>query len=212
MPDVEPPGWLRSWIATSLASTVYASVGVSAGAILYLVAPYFGGQPWGWFFAGTCIPPGLMALVNTSDWMFYRRLRNLKQLFDDGLSRKSCTSSIASGRGRRADRLYGKAPALPSRPRADEERTKPAITSQPTEAPGRNPAARGPARGDLTHGFRDEPSLALFLVRLLREGRRNGDRTPQAIQASKRWFWSVCYEADRGWGRSDKTKYICKKL
>jgi hypothetical protein len=137
MPDVEPPGWLRSWIATSLASTVYASVGVSAGAILYLVAPYFGGQPWGWFFAGTCIPPGLMALVNTSDWMFYRRLRNLKQLFDDGLiSEELYEQHRKRAMDWRADRLYGKAPALPSRPRAEtKKRTKPAITSQPTEKP-----------------------------------------------------------------------------
>lgn len=85
MPDAEPPGWLKSWIATSLNSTVYAAVGVSMGAILYVVAPYFGGQPWSWFFAGTCVPPGPMYLVFTSDWMFRRRLRNLKRLLDEGL-------------------------------------------------------------------------------------------------------------------------------
>jgi hypothetical protein len=137
MPDVEPPSWLKSWIATNLASTVYASVGVSTGAILYLVAPYFHGQPWGWFFVGTCIPPGLMSLVNTSDWMFRRRLRNLKQLFEDGLiSEELYERDRKRAMDWRADRLYGNPPALPPQPKpVTKKRTKPAIASRSTEKP-----------------------------------------------------------------------------
>src|SRR5690242_5417074 len=109
MPDFEPPRWLKSWIATSLASTVYASVGVSTGAIFYLIAPHFGGNPWAWFFVGTCLPPGPMHLIYTSDWMFRRGLRNLKRLFDEGL----ITEELYEQHRRRAmdwraDRLYGK--------------------------------------------------------------------------------------------------------
>ena len=137
MPDVGPPGWLKSWIATSLASTVYASVGVSAGAILYLIAPRFGGQPWAWFFAGTCIPPGIMSLIDTSDWMFRRRLRNLKQLFDDGLISEALYERHRQrAMDWRGDRLHGKAPALPSRPRTGaKERTKPGTASRGIERP-----------------------------------------------------------------------------
>lgn len=136
MPDPEPPGWLRSWIATSLASTVYASVGVSTGAILSLIAPHFGGQPWAWFFAGTCIPPGPMSLLDTSDWMFRRRLRNLKRLFDDGLiSHELYEQQRKRAMDWRADRRYGKAPvSTPSKP-GTARRSKPAIASQAAEKP-----------------------------------------------------------------------------
>jgi hypothetical protein len=141
MPDADPPGWLKSWIATSLASTVYASVGVSAGAIFYLVAPRFGGQPWAWFFVGTCIPPGLMSLVNTSDWMFRRRLRNLKQLFAEGLiSEELYEQDRKRAMDWRADRLYGRAPVSSSQPKpgtTKTKRTKAVVASQGTE----NPAA-----------------------------------------------------------------------
>lgn len=129
MPEVEPPGWLKSWIATSLASTVYASVGVTTGAILSIVAPRFGGQPWAWFFAGTCIPPGLMSLVDTSDWMFRRRLLNLKQLFSDGLiSEELYEQHRKRAMDWRADRLYGRPQVLSSQPKpGTTKRVKPAI-------------------------------------------------------------------------------------
>jgi hypothetical protein len=136
MPDIEPPGWLKSWIAACLNSTVYVGVGVSMGAILYLIAPHYGGQPWAWFFVGTCIPPGPMHLVATSDWMFRRRLRNLKRLLDEGLlSEELYEQDRKRATEWRADRLYGKAPALPSKPKPGaSKRTKPAITSKATES------------------------------------------------------------------------------
>jgi hypothetical protein len=63
---------------------MFASVGVSVGAILSLVAPIFGANPWNWFFIGACIPPGLMAFLDTTDWMFERRLDTLKRWRDEG--------------------------------------------------------------------------------------------------------------------------------
>src|SRR5438477_13007203 len=128
MHDVQPPGWLKSWIVTSLASTVYASVGVSTGAVLFLIAERFGGQPWAWFFAGACIPPGLMALLDTSDWMFRRRLRNLKPLFDEDLvSREQYEEHRRRAMDWRADRLYGRPTASGTRPRSALCRRRPAV-------------------------------------------------------------------------------------
>ncbi len=83
MPEIEPPSWLRTWVATLVSSTTAASLGVSLGAILSLIAPYLGANPWSWFFAGTCIPQGILAFLYTTDWMFERRLDTLKRWCDE---------------------------------------------------------------------------------------------------------------------------------
>lgn len=87
MPDIESAGWFRAWVATLLASTsVYGSLGLATGGALYLAALARGWPtPWAYFFAGTCITPGLFAFVNTTDFFFERRLRRLKRWLDEGL-------------------------------------------------------------------------------------------------------------------------------
>ena len=89
-----------------------------------------------------------MSLIYTSDWMFYRRLSNLKRLLDDRLiSQEMYEQDRQRAMEWRGDRLYGKPPALPSPSRSKpvtKKQTKPAITSQPAESP---PAAN-PQAGD----------------------------------------------------------------
>lgn len=159
MPDLEPPAWLRSWVATSLNSSVYAAVGASIGAILSVAAPFLGGDPWHWFFAGTCIPTGPMYLLFTSDWRFRRRLLNLKRLFDEGLiTQELYELDRERAMTWRRERLFGKMPELPRAPErpktpkqpretksAPRKPAKPAVTAQPGEAPV--PQAEGQPEG-----------------------------------------------------------------
>ena len=67
MSEAEPPNWLRGLAVTQTTTTVYAALGATSGAVLYLIAPYFHGNPWAWFFAGMAIPPGPLYLLYTSD-------------------------------------------------------------------------------------------------------------------------------------------------
>ena len=142
MPDVGPPGWLKSWIATSLASTVYASVGVSASAILYLIAPT-SGPAVGLVLRGHCIPPGIMSLIDTSDWMFRRRLRNLKQLFDDGLISEALYERHRQrAMDWRGDRLTAR-PRLCLATRPGKKRTKPGPPRRNETPPAAIPKPEG---------------------------------------------------------------------
>ena len=116
MADIQPPGWLRTWVATLVTSTsMFASFGLSVGGLLSLVAPLFGANPWAWFFAGTCIPPGVMALIYTTDWMFERRLDTLKRWRDEGkITPERYEIEVDRALEWRSERLYG----IPSKPSA----------------------------------------------------------------------------------------------
>lgn len=117
MPDVGMPGWFRAWVATTLSTTVYGAVGVTFGALLWLAAPRLGYDPWQCFFVGSCIPPGLMAWYNSSDFATERRLIRLRRWRDQGLiSESEYPQDRERARLWRNERLFGK-PAGRANPR-----------------------------------------------------------------------------------------------
>ena len=139
MSNHTPPGWLRSWVATNLASTVFASIGVSVGGILTLLAPYLGGERWFLFFVGSCIPAGPMAFIYTTDWMFERRLLRLKRWLDLGLvSPELYEEHRRRALDWRAERLYGKAST--SRPQTEPRASKRSNDLSPPPSPPESPS------------------------------------------------------------------------
>jgi hypothetical protein len=143
MNDGGPPQWLRGMAVAQTTSTIYASLGVCFGGLMYLVAPRLGGNPWGWFFVGTVIPPGPLYLLFTSDWMFERRLKNLKRWADMGLMPPArYEESVARAFAWRDERLYGKQPdravAVTSRSRAPK--SVPSKPAEPKDPPAPEPA------------------------------------------------------------------------
>jgi len=65
---------------------MFGSLGVATGGLLHLIALSQGWpNPWIYFFTGTCITPGFISFVYTTDFFFERRLRRLKRWHDEGL-------------------------------------------------------------------------------------------------------------------------------
>lgn len=123
------PDFLRSWIAASLHSTVYASVSVSAGALLGMIAQIKQSNPWPWFFLGMCITPGPHYMWSISTRRFRAQLVDLKGLLEDKLITKELyEKQLARAMDWLADRRYG-SPSLPG------SKTKASATGRPKSAP-----------------------------------------------------------------------------
>ncbi len=85
MPDLPTFSWLRTWFSILLSSSLYILLGLTVGGMLSLVAPLFGASPWGWFFAGICLPAGFLSLFRSSHRRLKSDLSFLKGLRSEGL-------------------------------------------------------------------------------------------------------------------------------
>jgi len=154
----EPFPWLRAWVATNLSSTVYASAGVSLGAVMSLVAPHFGANQWTWFFLGTCIPPSIMAMIFSSDFMFEMRLAKLKRWRELGLiSTTLYDEAVRRAMNWRADRLHGKTTEKVAQNRPRKLKTKERVAQG---LPQKLNIASDTSGSSESESHRSQPSIA----------------------------------------------------
>jgi hypothetical protein len=142
MTEFQTPAWFREWFATQVKhSSNYSGLGISAGGICARIARLNGAEPWGWFFIGFTIAPGLLAFLYSTDFMVERRLIQLKRWRDEErITQKLYEMSLNAEMEWRASRLYGIAAKPPARSR---RKSKPKSSPTPT-SPASEEAAQAP--------------------------------------------------------------------
>jgi hypothetical protein len=116
--------WLRNLWFTLLASTRYAAVGGTAGAILGLLALWLDRNPYVFFFFGACLPLGPLYFWFSSARQIEKQLVILRQWYTRKLINQSEYDELRAKILRwYTERLFGEQPSVSRRhkPKGDEQ-------------------------------------------------------------------------------------------
>ncbi|HTU93609.1 MAG TPA: hypothetical protein VMF69_26245 [Gemmataceae bacterium] len=118
--------WLRNLWLTLLASTRYAAIGGTAGAIFGLLALWLDRNPYMAFFLGACLPLGPFYFWFSSAGQIEKQLAAFQQWRAQKLISQNEYDELR-GKALRwyAERLYGTQTPISSRRTKGDERTEP---------------------------------------------------------------------------------------